>query len=89
MYRLSETLESDWEHPETKRQRLESEMAVKLECDDANDAYAFTQPAVCATASAAAPSDAQAQLTTLAPPSVLHVPVYVQLYFTLKHHELH
>lgn len=87
MYRLSETLESGWEHPETKRQRLESEMAVKLECDDANDAYAFTQPAVSANAPAPALSLAMpdAQLTTLATPPVLPLPVYVDLYYTLKH----
>lgn len=79
MYRLSETLESDWKHPETKRQRLESEMAVKLECDDANDAYAFKQPAVTAPepTPALAPVPPDAQSATIAPPPVLPVPVYV------------
>lgn len=40
--RFSESLE-EWEQ-ESKRRRMESE-AVKLECDDANDAYAF--PSAC------------------------------------------
>lgn len=43
--RLSDTLE-EWEHPELKRRRGENEEAVKLECDDANDAYAFPTSAV-------------------------------------------
>lgn len=49
--RLSDSLE-EWEQ-ESKRRRMENE-AVKLECDDANDAYAF-RSASDAPATAAAP----------------------------------
>lgn len=62
--RLSEVAE-EWEQPETKRRR-ENETGVKIECDDANDAYAFALPA--------APTHASA-LPDAAP--ALPVPAYV------------
>lgn len=79
MCRLSDTLE-EWEHPELKRRRGDTEAAVKLECDDANDAYAFRAGGATDPASAPTPPDASA--STLAPP--LPAPVYVD--FFLREH---
>lgn len=62
--RLSEVTE-EWDQPESKRRR-ECDSGVKVECDDANDAYAFALPA----APAPAPPDA-------AP--ALPIPAYVAL----------
>lgn len=77
--RLSDTLD-EWEHPELKRRRRETETAVKLECDDANDAYAFRAPGAGESATAAVPPDAPA--STLAP--ALPAPVYVD-FFVREH----
>lgn len=77
--RLSDTLE-EWEHPELKRRRGDTEAAVKLECDDANDAYAFRAQGAAEPASAPAPTDAPA--STLAP--ALPAPVYV-VFFLREH----
>ncbi|CAK1549590.1 unnamed protein product [Leptosia nina] len=54
VHRLSDAPE-DWEQPDAKRRR-DNDADVKIECDDANDAYAFAPPA--GPASAPAPLDA-------------------------------
>lgn len=82
VHRLSDSLE-EWEQ-ESKRRRMESE-AVKLECDDANDAYAFPSASDApATAAAPAPLNVPAPLmlapttenaTTSAPAPVHPMPV--------------
>lgn len=82
--RLSDTLE-EWEHPELKRRRGDTDAAVKLECDDANDAYAFRAPGTSDPASAPAPAPPDAPASTLAP-TTLTTPVYVD--FFLKEHYL-
>lgn len=60
--RLSDTLE-EWEHPEFKRRRGDTEAAVKRECEDANDAYAFRAQGP----GEAAPAPADAPAASLAP----------------------
>lgn len=72
----------EWEHPELKRRRGDSEAAVKLECDDANDAYAFRAPGAGEPASAIVPALPDAPAATLAP--ALPTPVYVH-YFVREH----
>ncbi|VVD05559.1 unnamed protein product [Leptidea sinapis] len=50
LHRLSDPCE-DWDQREAKRpRRRDIESAVKLECDDANDAYSFASPALPAPA---------------------------------------
>lgn len=72
MRRLSEVAE-EWEEPETKR-RCERETGVKIECDDANDAYAFALPA--------APSHAPSAPDTA--PATLPIPAYVTCTLIIK-----
>lgn len=75
--RLSDTLEQ-WEDPESKRMRTENDMAVKVECDNANDAYAFASPNAPVPATAPAMSDAPS--SSLAPAPIPTIPLYVPIY---------
>lgn len=68
MRRLSDSLE-EWEQ-ESKRRRMENE-AVKLECDDANDAYAFPS-ASNAPATVVAPAPATHMLAPASAPAPAH-----------------
>ncbi|XP_041982828.1 uncharacterized protein LOC121735773 isoform X3 [Aricia agestis] len=56
--RLAEVAE-EWEQPDSKRRRESETESVKIECDDANDAYTFALPAAPALAPApeAVPAD--------------------------------
>lgn len=76
MCRLSDTLE-EWEHPELKRRRGETDSAVKLECDDANDAYAFRAAGVTETVTSAVP-DAPASSFAPALPDPVYVIIFVR-----------
>lgn len=68
--RLSDSLE-EWEQ-ESKRRRMENE-AVKLECDDANDAYAFPSASNApATAVAPAPAPLMLAPATASAPAPAH-----------------
>lgn len=87
VYRYSDTLETECEHPETKRQRCESEMAVKIECENANDAYVFSQTGLsqsqgtvgASPALAHAPASVPAPFDALALPPPPPLPVYVHI----------
>ena len=67
----------EWEQPETKRRR-ECDTGVKVECDDANDAYAFALPAAPSHAHAHAPQHAHAHAAPDAAPA-LPIPAYVTM----------